>query len=211
MIIKSFICAVYSALLIAATSAQAIPMLETDSGGNITGVSNLTVGGVAYNAAFSGGAYPIYVFGQPYVIPLYSRAFADDATAALAAYLGSALIGPIDPYIFLGCDSLEGYPFQRNDCHLSTVYQFGYDFYTGCPPYMWSPECSYLPVDGSTVDIDESGVYGTTAFYETDDTDDYNEVGDVAWVKWSVTEPPVSILMASGLIVFGVTRRKRRA
>jgi hypothetical protein len=211
MEIKSFKYSVFAALALTATSAQAILMLETDSSNAITGVSGLTVGGVVYDATFNDiTAYEMTY--HPSI--LYPSLFASEASSALASFLATVVTDPFDPSRFVGCTSDQ-------HCVLLTVFDYAYPGFS--PP---NPVVAYAAI------VDQDGVrrrgpggdgFDTGPLYGPEiglcpeactgiySGFTYPEFSLVTWQSSAVPEPPVALLMASGLFVFGVTRRKRRA
>jgi hypothetical protein len=196
---KSFIYSMFTALAFAATSAQAIPMLETDSSNAITGVSGLLVGGVVYDATFNDGSFNDLLSRAP-PDPLYSSQFASDANSALASFIANVVTNPYDPSRFVGCFALGCYLTTAVDITPPPSPQFVLAYSTDVQHGVGFPLSSFLaivlpPDDGLPVVTDDDDLYHTY----------------VTWQPSTVPEPPVALLMASGLIAFWVTRRKRRA
>lgn len=179
--------AVFTVLALASTGAQAVPILEIDSGGNVTGVTGLTVGMDTYNATFNDGSFEQVIFNDPTAV--YSEAFANDASSALVTFM-STQITAFEPADIFGCVS-------STTCLLMTVY--GYD--SSLPPSF----------NGVYARINSDSVAGPITLGGSAGIN-YEDISFVTWqIAGSVPEPPISLLVASGLIGFGVTSRKRRA
>lgn len=179
-----FLGAVFTVLTLASTSVQAVPMLEY-SGTDIIGVTGVIVGGDTYNATFIDGTFGDAFSSDPTIV--YGDTFSDDATTALYNFLVSIDTSTYQADDFLGCETAN--------CYLVTV-----DQYT-------------TTAAGPSVDVhnDMPAGIGIT-LVGIDPTIDYDSTSFVSWTNvGAVAEPPIALLMASGLIVFGMTGMKRRA
>ena len=168
-------------------SAAAVPMYVSNTQGVITGVTGLVVRTDIYDMTLHHSTFD-QLFADVGARALYSQRFAHDASAALVAF---TTFQPVAAHRFLGCERVI-----FDFCGLTTTYQIldastarGYaavvadDFW----PYLW---------EGT----DPTGI---------------NQVHDsfATWdrVASSIPEPPMVLLIASGLVVLAVARRKVRA
>jgi hypothetical protein len=160
-------------------------MLDIDSGGNITGVTGLTVGMYIYNATFNDGSFEAVIFNDPTAV--YSETFANDASSALGSFMLSQ-INSFQPNDIFGCT-------EPDVCLLMTVF----DFNSSAPSF-----------DGVYTRMNPDTVTGPNTLGGSAGIN----FGDISFTTWqkveSVPEPSIVILMASGLIGFSVIRRKLR-
>ena len=167
-------------------SAAAVPIYVSNTQGVITGVRGLVVRTDIYDMKLNDSTFD-QLFDDVGARALYSQEFAHDASAALVAF---TTLQPVASYRVLGC---EGEIFHF--CAFTTTYQIldastarGYaavvaDKYW---PYLWE----------GTLPTSINQVHESLATWD--------RVGS------SIPEPPMILLIASGLVVLAVARRKVR-
>ena len=183
------IAAAFIASSLVAPQAQAIPTIVYDAG-QVSGVSGLEFGDgtvwemTLYNGSFSDFSNTVSPLGIPDV---YDPLFAAQASDVLFNYFASLVDVP-DPWTFVGCDTTE--------CGINTVYAAGIS--GGVIMDIVLSETVLVGVDtlGRTL---SSGLINGDWDYET-------------YASWqltsSVPEPSMFLLLGSGVLLFGVTRRK---
>jgi hypothetical protein len=169
-------------------------MLQT-SGTDITGVTGIMVGTDTFDATFHDGSFAELYAADP--TSVYSSAFASDATTALFSYIDTLPLTSYPAGSFIGCSSTD-------NCYLTTAFAFADSV-----------------VATSAVYISDTGYHeALTPFAQPlDGSVNFNNLTYTTWQSQApvdkppeaVAEPPIAILIASGLIAFGMTRRKRRA
>ena len=184
MVFKSIIGAIgmYASLL--SFTAVGVPMYEVDVSGDITGVTGLLVGGTVWDMTLHDGSFDdIYnTYGASSV---YDTLFARDATQALVTFTSMYLDTPTS---FTGCA-------DPNECVIAT----------GTITYAPGGSLSIYGDRLRTGVAVDSLVVGDVA---TSGNADY--ITYATWEQASVPEPAILVLMSSGLIAFGVVRRKSR-
>lgn len=186
MSIKTIIFALTVGLTLTCTYANATPMLER-SNGDITGVSGLMVDGAIWNATFNDGSFDSINPTTPLLQPL---AFAQAASSALYSFFDTSVpLADYDPDQIVGCTSTLR-------CLLLTAFDLSATTVTGRSAILHPND---PPTDNSTFNS------------YLNSTLDYADYSYVSWERAAVPGPPISLLMASGLIILRVTRRKRTA
>ena len=170
--------------------AQAIPTIVYDAG-QITGVSGLEFGDgtvwdmAVYDGSFSDFSNTVTPLGIPDV---YDPLFASQASDVLFNYFASLDDVP-DPWMFIGCDTEE--------CSINTVYAAGIS--GGVIMDIVSSETVVVGLDSLDRTL-SSGLINGDWDYET-------------YASWqltsSVPEPSMFLLLGSGVLLFGVARRKK--
>ena len=173
----------FFALALVSNYAHAAPMLEIDSGGNVTGVTGLSVGMHTYNATFNDGSFEAVIFNDPTAV--YSETFANAASSALGGFMLSQITS-FEPDDIVGCTSVA-------TCLVMTVFDF---------------DSTGISVQGVYTRMFPDSVSGP---FTTSQSAGIN-YADVTYATWqkveSVPEPSTVILMASGLIGLSLIRRK---
>jgi len=165
-------------------TAIGVPMFEYNVSGDITGVSGLEVNGTVWDMTLHDGTFQdLYDAGGSTTI--YAQPFAREASNQLTLFTS----GHIDVLErFIGCSQPTSF------CYIATAYA-----YDGALVTTWAD----LVFPDSATDV-----LRTVQTYDT-----YDLTG-LTWATWSaagaVPEPSIAILMASGLIAFGVVRRQNR-
>ena len=171
--------------------AMAIPSLDYD-GTDITGVSGIIIDGEEWDMTLHDGSFDQIYWGTT-VDLLYTHEFAQVATAELKAFFitlePDIILGNSEN--FVGCDNLVG-------CDITTAYSYDSD-----AGFFQSWSILVFNEDNSAQFL----ISDATRLSTTDSTGRTH----ASWARASVPEPPVALLMASGLIAFGVVRRKSRA
>lgn len=167
---------------------SAIPSLVYD-GSDITGVSGLIIDGEEWDMTLHDGSYYELSVNQGIDLVARDSFFAYDATLALYTWMVNTdpleLAQRVD--MFVGCSYLY-------QCNIVTV---------------WN--------DATNVVLAHDSLAYTYARYHYiantghDKMVDYNNRAYASWIRASVPEPSIAILMASGLLAFRVVRRKRKA
>ena len=168
-------------------SAAAVPTYVSNTDGIVTGVTGLVVGTDMYGMTLHDSTFD-QLFADVGARALYSQEFAHDASVALVKFTTSQ---PVSSFRFLGCERAI-----FDFCALTTTYQI---------------------LDASTVRTYAAVVADDFWPYLWEGTDPtgINQVHDsfATWdrVASSIPEPPMVLLIASGLVVLAVARRKVRA
>jgi|LGVE01.1.fsa_nt_gb hypothetical protein len=185
MSIKSIFGAVGMYMSLLSFTAIGVPMYEYNISGDITGVSGLEVNGTVWDMTLHDGTFQdLYDAGGSTAI--YAQPFAREASNQLTLFTS----GHIDVLErFIGCSQPTSF------CYIATAYAY----------------------DGALVTMWADLVYPDTAtdVLRTVQTNDTFDLSGLTWATWSaagaVPEPSILVLMSSGLIAFGVVRRKSRA
>lgn len=166
----------------------AFPIYDYD-GVDIVGVSGLEVDGNLWNMTLHDGSYS-ELTGSGHEL-LHSRAFTYDAADALYTFYSTNIVAPES---FLSCGTsvcIIGVGYLALDDHTYELSVQGLE--------IWRDTGDEIEFDWfSSYALSEDSNYGSL-HYST-------------WSKQiTVPEPSIALLIASGLIAFGVVRRKARA
>ncbi len=165
----------------------AIPTYAYDSANQIVGVNGVEVEGETWDMLFHGGAF--YELQNGPWKSLYEVSFAIKANSSFLSFYNSN--PPISDEVFAGCES--------SSCGFATAYDLVFH------PFQ------------QNVTVLVTGLYDMSKPWFPIDTDfsPWLPPGDVMWGTWekavTVSEPPVAMLLATGLAIFGVIRRKVRS
>ena len=186
MAIKYILGEVVICMSVLTTHAHAIPTTYMYNGsGEITGVAALDINGTLWDMTLYDGSYTS-LFTELGSDALYGETFSRDASMALVDFTNYQIKLPSD---FLGCTLLTA-------CAISTFYDY---------------PIAQINVNAYSAVITPTGVDYVTSIYEDPDIT-YPQVTYATWElsAASVPEPSVVLLIASGLMVFGIARRKDR-
>lgn len=179
-------CITFASLNVNATPAYSI------SGGQLIGVTGLSVDGEIYDMTLHAGSFDTLFAADNSSV--YDFTFADHADSSLHNFLSSSFAGSgLVASDILGCS-----PNSFNDCFILTIF----DTFIENSIVLREGWANYIV--GAEHD---SSYYGSETTVSEDDYDYYTYA---TWEVSAVPEPSIALLMASGLIAFGVVRRKAR-
>ena len=181
MVFKSIIGAI--CLAVVSFNVNAIPTYDYNGDGEITGISGLEVYGVVWDMTLHDTSFS-HLYTDSGGSAVYQDYFAQMATNSLISFTNTQ--PDINTSIYTGCTNV-------NSCTVMTAYYFNGSTVVGYGDRI-------LASGGDSFRVDSE--YGTINLAATT---------YATWKEASVPEPSISILMASGLIAFGVVRRKSRA
>ncbi len=181
MLLKSIIGAVCTCLAVVSFNVTAIPMYDYNATGEITGVTGLEVDGALWNMTLHDGSF-IDLMESKGSSAIYTHTFALAASVALDRFTYAT--SP-DPDSFFGCTVISV-------CYITTAYEYSEEI-----------DLVYLVADIVTTEPFPGEIHVEIGAHLN------SPAGTMA--TWTaVPEPSIAILMASGLIAFGVIRRKVR-
>jgi len=180
MAFKSIIVAVCAYSVFTSFNANAVPTYNVDVGGNVTGIAGLEVQGELWEMTLHDGAYDDLFLADP-TAGLYDVAFAELATVSLVNFMSLNQFSN-DVSKFLGCS-------DPNQCGIVTYIT------EGSTAQAWAA----LATASGVQDV---GNVSTS-------TGNHSNITFATWTtNANVPEPSITVLLASGLIAFGVVRRK---
>ena len=189
MIFKSIIGIACTCLTFASLNVNATPTYSM-SGGQLIGVTGLSVGSETYDMTLHTGSFDTLFAADNSSV--YDEVFADLADQSLYAFLSSSWAGSaLSASDILGCSNTD-----MDDCSIATVYGN-----------------SGATLDGFAIVIDDflvPTVQGFQNLLGVDSSVDYVFLTYATYEVSAVPEPSIALLMASGLIAFGVVRKKAR-
>ena len=181
---KYILGAVVVCMSLLTTYAHAIPTTYVYNGsGEITGVAALDINGVLWDMTLHDGSYTT-VYQTIGADALYDHDFALSASGALVDFTNTQqdLAATL-----VGCEGLTY-------CQVTTVHAFGNGFYSAFFTAVMDEIDDSIGDQIATTEIDST--WFTFASWST--------------TAQGVPEPSVVLLIASGLMVFGIARRKDR-
>ena len=151
------------------------------SGGQVTGVTGLEVDGVLWDMTLHDASYD-ELYAALGDSALYTMAFSEAVTDALVTFTNTQadLASTI-----IGCG-------VETSCAITTVFEYTGTQYAGYYDLVRDNEVDFSTWTWIPSDANHSGITYAT------------------WTVANVPEPSVVLLMASGLMVFGIARRKDR-
>ena len=187
MFIKYLIGAIAIGMSVSATVAHSVPSYEYNAGGEIIGITSVSVQGTLWDMTLHDGSFAA-LYATAGETALYDGTFALDASDALFDFMH---VDTFAPATLLGC-----------------VGDHACLIYTAITRNPGGDE-----VNGRYFQYTADPTLMLTGSHVT--TGDVNH-RDQTWATWTtsslnVPEPSIAILMASGLFAFGVVRRKSRA
>ena len=187
MFFKSIIGIACTCITFASLNVNAMPAYSISGGGQLIGVTGLSVDSGTYDMTLHAGSFDTLFAADSSAV--YDIVFADLADQSLHAFLLSTFAGSgLSASDILGCSTTD-----MDDCHIATIF-----------------DNSQVTLDGFANVIEGSevleGLYNTTP----ESTENYSFLTYATWEVSAVPEPSIALLMASGLIAFGVVRRKAR-
>ena len=188
MTIKYILGVVVVSMSLLSTSAHAIPTTYLYNGSDeITGVASLDINGALWDMTLHDGSYTS-LYQTLGAVALYEVGFAFDASEALASFTNTRTDLASS---FVGC--------TFTSCRISTVISL-YD------------NGGQLYYDAYHVDIKDGPRDSVGVSYDFDAELLDPAVTFATWsrVQQTVPEPSVVLLIASGLMVLGIARRKDR-
>ena len=186
MFFKSIIGIVCTCITFASLNVNATPAYSIISNGELIGINGLSVGSGTYDMTLHAGSFDTLFAADSSSV--YDSTFADLADQSLHAFMLSSYAGSgLSALDILGCSDPD------LDCFIATIY-----------------DNSAVTLDGFATVIEgnvvDPGLFN--AFPESNV--DYAYLTYATYKESTVPEPSIALLMASGLIAFGVVRRKAR-
>ena len=195
MIFKSIIGIACTCLTFASLNVNATPTYSM-SGGQLIGVTGLSVDGEIYDMTLHAGSFDTLFAADNSSV--YDFDFADHADSSLHNFLSSSFAGSgLVASDILGCTPVTLITITLGDCFIATIFD------TFIDNGILSREGVTNYIVGTEHDPDYP-------FIITASDVDYDYVTYATWEVSAVPEPSIALLMASGLIAFGVVRRKAR-
>ena len=184
MVLKYFLRSFVICMSVFTTNANAIPSYVYNGNGDITGVTALEINSTLWDMTLHDGSYDSLfdTFGSN---ALYTDTFSEAASDALNVMTTTL---PIAAGALFGCATLA------TDCHIATAFQYDQLNHT------------VTATSDLVRDAFPDGLQSGTV----DSRLDFNVLTYATWTVHGVPEPSVALLLASGLVVFRVTRRKVR-
>lgn len=190
MFFKSIVGIACTCITFASLNVNATPSYSI-SGGQLIGVTGLSVDGEIYDMTLHAGSFDTLFAADNSSV--YDFDFADHADSSLHNFLSSSFAGSgLEASDILGC-SINSF----DDCFIATIFD------TFIDNGLLSREGVTNYIVGTEHDPDYP-------FIITASNLDYDYVTYATWELSAVPEPSITLLMASGLIAFGVVRRKAR-
>ena len=194
MIFKSIIGIACTCLTFASLNVNATPSY-TISGGQLIGVTGLSVDGYGtYDMTLHAGSFDTLFAADNSSV--YDFDFADHADSSLYDFMFSSFDGSgLGASDILGCSPITN---TYDDCFIATIFDT-------------IIENSIVHREGWAnyiVGAEHDWAWGGSIITRSDL--DYDYITYATWEVSAVPEPSIALLMASGLIAFGVVRRKAR-
>lgn len=171
------------ALLLISGSVSAIPSLVYD-GSLITGATGIIIDGEEWDMTLHEDVSFLSLYELQGIDLLYSETFSTAANGSLVDFFNSLDPTTLDPQSFLGCTFGEF-------CNIATAYDNADDL---------------VYVNAAVV----GGPFVLNVQFADFDHHDLHDITFASWTLTSVPEPPIALLIASGLILYGVARRRVR-